>query len=124
MSARSLSPFRGEPVLDFYNLLIAAFLFSTPWLLGYVREAARLDSWLTAALIAMVALLAIVAYHSLLEWMNVLLGLWLMTSPWILGFTHTRAMHFSIGIGFAVAWMAAIELLVRFHPSDEHLSSS
>jgi hypothetical protein len=34
-----LSKRRREAVLDLYNILLAAFLFITPWLFGYPREA-------------------------------------------------------------------------------------
>jgi hypothetical protein len=40
------------------------------------------------------------------------LGIWLVASPWILGFAHTRAMHFSIGIGLAITFLAALELFL------------
>ena len=43
------------------------------------------------------------------EWLNLLLGFWLVASPWALGFTHIKAMHISIGIGIVVAFMAALE---------------
>jgi hypothetical protein len=39
-------------------------------------------------------------------------------SPWVLGFAHTRAMHFSIGIGSAVAFLAALELFLIFDNSS------
>ena len=35
-------------------------------------------------------------------------------SPWVLGFTHTSAMHFSIAIGAAVAFLAALELWLMY----------
>jgi hypothetical protein len=50
------------------------------------------------------------------EWLNVLLGGWLIVSPWVLDFAHTRAMHLSVGIGIAVAFMAVTELLVVNYP--------
>jgi hypothetical protein len=35
-----------------------------------------------------------------------------------LGFAHTRAMHFGIGIGAAVAFLAAIELFLRYEAAE------
>jgi hypothetical protein len=51
------------------------------------------------------------------EWLNLLLELWLTVSPWVLGFTHTKAMHVSIGLGAMVAFVAGLELwLVKYDP--------
>jgi hypothetical protein len=114
-----LSKRRREAVLDLYNILLAAFLFITPWLFGYPREATRLDMWISGAAIAAVACLAIIAYATWQEWMNMLLGAWLIASPWVIGFTHTRAMHFSIGIGVVVAFLAGLELVLRYDPPQD-----
>ena len=61
------------------------------------HENARLDLWASGAAIAAISIAAIVAFSKWEEWLNLLLGLWLIGSPWVLGFTHTRAMHVSIG---------------------------
>jgi len=121
MSVQSyLSTRRREAVLDLYNILLAAFLFTTPWLFAYANEVVRWDMWIVGAAIMAVALLAIVAYAAWEEWVNTMLGVWLIVSPWLLGFAHTRAMHFSIGIGLAVILMALIELMLGYNPPREN----
>jgi hypothetical protein len=110
---------RREAVLDLYIILLAVFLFSTPWLFGYPREAARLEMWITGGAIAAIAALAIVTYATWQEWANVLLGAWLIASPWVLSFAHTRAMHSSIAIGIIVAFLALLELMVRYDSRQE-----
>jgi len=122
MSVQSfLSTRRREAVLDLYNILLAAFLFTTPWLFAYANEVVRWDMWIVGAAIMAVALLAIFAYAAWDEWVNTMLGIWLIVSPWLLGFAHTRAMHFSIGIGLAVILMALIELMLGYNPPRENL---
>jgi len=122
MSVQSfLSTRRREAVLDLYNILLAAFLFTTPWLFAYANEVVRWDMWIVGAAIMAVALLAIFAYAAWEEWVNTMLGIWLIVSPWLLGFAHTRAMHFSIGIGLAVILMALIELMLGYNPPRENL---
>jgi hypothetical protein len=101
---------RRESALDLYNLLLAAVLLASPWLFTLTNAAGKLDLWACGAAIAVLSLGAIIAYASWEEWANLLLGLWLIVSPWILGFAHTRAMHFSIGLGAAVAFLALLEL--------------
>lgn len=114
---------RGESAMDIYNLSLAAFLFVSPWLFAYAQRNARIDIWVSSAAVALTAITAILAYANWKEWVNVLLGTWLVVSPWLLGFTHTSAMHFSIGIGLAVAFMAVVELLVvNLRPTNNSTS--
>ncbi len=103
-----------ESVLDLYNLLLAALLFVSPWLFRLTNGPGKMDLWATSAVIAVISLAAIVAYKDWEEWANLLLGLWLIGSPWLLGFAHTRAMHFSIGIGLVVAFLAALDLWLHY----------
>ena len=114
---------RRESVLDIYNLVSALFLFVTPWLFAYANEKARIDSWASGALIAIISLATFVAFSNWEEWLNLLSGMWLVISPWILGFTHTRAMHFSIGIGVVVSFMAALEIWLVFDAANEKHSA-
>ncbi len=103
--------FRKETVLDIYNLLLALFLFATPWFVAFANGEARVDIWASSAAIAIVSIAAILAFSIWEEWLNFALGVWLILSPWALGFAHTRAMHYSIVIGSLVALVAATELL-------------
>jgi len=48
----------------------------------------------------------------------------LIISPWVIGFTHTRAMYFSIGIGAAVTFLAWIELVLMYDASTQNPVSS
>jgi ABC-type branched-subunit amino acid transport system permease subunit len=110
---------RSESVLDLYTILIAAVLFASPWLFKLSNRMARMDFWITSAAIAVISLAAIFTYANWEEWANFLFGLWLIASPWILGFSHVRAMHFAIGIGVVVAFMAVLELWLTYektHP--------
>jgi hypothetical protein len=110
---------RRESFMDVYNLALAAFLFVSPWLFALTRGEARADIWISSAAIALTAIAAMLTYANWKEWLNVLLGAWLIGSPWVLGFAHTRAMHFSIAIGCAVVFMALVELLVVNYPPEQ-----
>jgi hypothetical protein len=112
----------SESVLDFYNLFLAAVLFISPWLFRLTNGPGKTDLWITSAIIGVVSLAAIIAYRDWEEWVNVLLGLWLIASPWLLGFPHTRAMHLSIGIGVVVVLLALLDLFLHYekrHPESE-----
>jgi hypothetical protein len=77
----------------------------------------RIDVWATGAAITAISIAAMLAFSDWEEWLNLLLGLWSIVSPWALGFMHTTAMHVSIGLGTMVAFVAALELwLVNYDP--------
>jgi hypothetical protein len=116
---------RPESALDLYNLGLAIFLLISPWLFARANGTAAVDLRASGAVIAILSLAAIVAFANWEEWINLLLGLWLIVSPWVLGFAHTRAMHFSIGVGATVAFLAALELWLVYDASHpESLASS
>ena len=122
-----MKKWRPESALDLYNLLLAMFLLISPWLFVRVNETAAIDLRVSGAAIAALSLAAMVAFSSLEEWANLLLGFWLIVSPWVLGFAHTRAMHFSIAVGAAVAFLAALELWIVYdagHPDAQQSQAS
>lgn len=114
-----MTKWRRESVLDLYILLLAAVLFASPWLFRLTNGIGKVDLLASGAVIAVISLAAIVAYADWEEWANLLLGVWLIGSPWLLGFAHTRAMHFSIGIGLVVAFLAALELWLRYDAAHQ-----
>lgn len=119
-----MKKWQSESILDLYNLLLAIVLFASSWLFirGSGNATVQDDLWATSLAIAMISLASIVAYANWEEWANLLLGIWLIVSPWALGFAHTRAMHFSIGVGAAVAFLAALELWLRFEAASRESS--
>ncbi|OAF15493.1 hypothetical protein AYJ54_39670 [Bradyrhizobium centrolobii] len=110
-----------ETVPDVYNLFLAAVLFISPWLFKLTISQGRIDLWVTSAIIGILSLAAITAYRDWEEWINVLMGVWLIVSPWLLGFPHTRAMHFSIGFGVVIMLLALLDLFLHYekrHPDQ------
>jgi hypothetical protein len=121
MARRATLRFRSESVLDIYNLLLAMVLFASPWFFAHASRTAGVDLRLSAAAIIILSLAAMIAYSTWEEWINLALGLWLVVSPYLLGFTHTPAMHFSIGIGSSIMFFAGLELWLRYeaaHPNE------
>lgn len=114
---------RRESALDTYNLAAAVILFVAPWLFSLTNGTARLDFWLSALAIIAMSSAAIFTYANWEEWTNVIVGLWLIASPWILGFAHLRAMHFSVAIGIIVTFMSLLELFLVNESSLDHAPS-
>ena len=105
---------RNESVLDLYNIAIATALVGAPWVFKLSSGTAKVDFWISGACVIAISVAAIVAYSNWEEWANFLFGLWLLASPWVLGFSHFRATHFAVGIGVVVAFMAVIELWLSY----------
>jgi len=69
-----------------------------------------MDFWVSSALIAMASAAAIGTFSDWEEWLNLVLGIWLASAPWILGYAHSRAAHVSVAAGAIVAYLAALRL--------------
>jgi hypothetical protein len=110
---------RRESILDIYNLVLALVLFATPWFLVRAAATTDLDLWASSVAIGAISVAALLAFAWWQEWVNLLLGLWLTASPWLMGFAHTNAMHLSIGIGVVVAFMSLLEIWLVYDKEDE-----
>jgi len=119
MEATTMLKWRRESVLDIYNLLLAVVLFASTWFLSRATATTEADLWICAAAIGVISIASMLAFAWWEEWINLMLGLWLIVSPWLLGFAHTTAMHFSIAIGVVVAFMAALEIWLVHDKEDE-----
>jgi hypothetical protein len=101
---------RREEVLDLYNSILGAILFASPWVFAFPLGTMRLDAWICGALLVVLSASAFFAFAEWEEWMNLLIGCWILVSPWILGFQHTTAMHVTAILGAAVVYLSALEL--------------
>jgi SPW repeat len=102
---------------DAANLILGAVLFVSPWIFGFDAGKASQNANITGIAIAALAIAALAAFAVWEEWLNLVVGLWALVSPWVLGFQGTTAMTVHVVIGAAVAILAAIELwLLSQHP--------
>jgi hypothetical protein len=97
---------------DVANLILGAVLFFSPWIFGFDAGRASENANIAGIVIAVLAIAALAAFAVWEEWLNLIVGLWTLVSPWVLGFHGTRAMTVSVVIGIAVAILAAIELWI------------
>jgi hypothetical protein len=110
---------RRESILDVYNLVLGAFLFLSPWLLAFGYWPARIDTWVTGLLLVAISVGALMAFAEWEEWVSLILGLWMIVSPFLLDFPHAAAMAVNIGVGCVVAYLALMELWL-IHYGSEH----
>src|SRR5262245_19339965 len=95
---------------DVANLILGAFLFFSPWIFGFDAGTVSQNAYISGIVIAVLAIAALAAFAVWEEWLNLIVGLWALVSPWVLGFQGTTAMTVHVIIGAAVAILAAIEL--------------
>ena len=101
---------RSEALCDVANLILGAILFVSPWMFGFDAGTVSTNAYITGIAIAILAIAALAAFAVWEEWLNLVVGLWALVSPWVLGFQGTTAMTVHVVIGAAVAILAAIEL--------------
>ena len=77
---------------DSVNVVLGVWLILSPWILQIAGNSTALwNALLIGVVIAAAALGALVSYHKWEEWADMAFGLWLVVSPWILGFAATLA---------------------------------
>ena len=107
---------RKEYPLDVYKLGLGAFIFLSPWLFALTYAPARVESVISGAAVMLLSLAALIAFGDWEEWAALVMGLWLVVSPWVLGFPHAAAMKIHIAAGLIVAYLAGLELwLIHYY---------
>lgn len=102
---------------DVANLVLGAFLLFSPLAFGFDAGMASQNAYISGIVIAVLAIAALAAFAVWEEWLNLVVGLWVLVSPWVLGFQGTTAMTIHAIVGAAVAILAAIELwMTSQHP--------
>jgi hypothetical protein len=97
---------------DAANIILGAALFASAWMFGSDAGKAPENAILAGIAITALAVAALVAFAVWEEWLNLIIGLWVLVSPWVLGFHGTNAMTVHVIIGVAVAALAAVELWI------------
>lgn len=101
---------RQEAVLDVYQITLAAVLFASPLAVRVRTQRGIANARISGVLVALVSGLALLMFREWEEWINVILGAWIMASPWILGFPHTTAAHVMVTVGIVITYLALLEI--------------
>ncbi len=87
---------------DWVNLVFGIWLFIAPFVLGFAGlTAAAWNSYILGIGVAVFALIALVQPQVWEEWINLVLGIWLIVSPFLLGYageTVPTTNHIVLGI--------------------------
>jgi SPW repeat len=93
---------------DAVNAVLGVWMVLSPWAAGYWDDlAASTNAVLIGLALSAAALGAALAPRAWEEWTEVLLGLWLIVSPWALGFSaFAAAMAVAVATGIVVMGLA------------------
>ena len=76
---------------DWINLVCAVLLFISPWVLAFSGDVmATRAAWITGVVVAIFAVAALVQFAEWEEWISLLLGVWMIVAPWVVGFSTRR----------------------------------
>jgi len=103
---------------DWVNLVCAVLLFISPWILAFSGDVtATRAAWITGVVVAIFAVAALVQFAEWEEWINALLGVWMIVAPWVVGFsTIGVAVAAFVVLGIVVLAASASELWQMRHP--------
>lgn len=77
---------------DPVNLILGLWMVVSPWVLGYQAQAnPTWNAVILGIVIAACALIALFKVKAWEEWVNAVLGIWLIASPWVLAFSGLAA---------------------------------
>jgi ABC-type uncharacterized transport system permease subunit len=103
---------------DVANLILGLWLVISPWALSYMME--TVPTWnaiIVGVVIAVAAIAALVAFHKWEEWVNVVLAVWLIVSPFALDYaSHVTVLWNQIVVGVLVGILALWTALTTPEP--------
>jgi hypothetical protein len=87
---------------DWVNAALGLWIIVSPWTIAHimaspqtpdgVSDATMWNNYIIGGAVAILAVVAFYAFAAWEEWTNIVLGLWLLVSPWILGFSTSAAL--------------------------------
>ncbi len=93
---------------DWVSLVAGIWLFLSPWVLkAPLNGGATWSFCIVGAVIAIAAVAALAAYQLWEEWVDVMLGVLLIISPWALGFASTTTLRWNAVIVGVVVVLAS-----------------
>jgi SPW repeat len=109
----AMSDLSNAKLCDVGNLILGAILIVFPWAFGFAPGSQSENGLVTGLVLVAVSIAALTAFAVWQEWVNLIVGLWLIVSPWILSFQSVEAVRIEVTIGIIVAVFAKNELWFR-----------
>ena len=105
-------------------MLAGLWLWVSPFVLHFkLGSDASSDANVVGILIGTLSMMAIATPQVWEEWSKVVLGLWLLASPWLLGFSHQLVATYNISIVGLVVIALSLWSLARRGLSQQQLTT-
>lgn len=96
---------------DWVSWLLGFWLLLSPWTLSYSEDAPALRNAVTVGFVLIfVEVVTLSVFRPWQEWANVLIGVWLIASPFVLDFVNPAGTTNAIVIGGLVLLLAFYEI--------------
>jgi hypothetical protein len=102
----------GAEICDAGNLLLGVILISSPWVFEFDTGVQSQNQFATGIVVTSLSIASFVGFAVWEEWGNLMAGLWLVVSPWILNFNGSTKWY-QVAIGIVIAAFAKNELWFR-----------
>jgi SPW repeat len=110
----AMNEWTNARLCDVANLVLGAVLFLSPWIFKFAAGTPTQNAVISGVVIVILSIAALAAFTVWEEWLNLIVGLWVLVSPWLLGVAGTSATTVHVVIGAIVALLAAVELWVMY----------
>ncbi len=97
---------------DWTNLVLGLWLSASPWVFQFTTASAAVwNALISGCIIALLAAAALYQVKKWEEWTNAVIGIWLVVSPWVLGFSNDPVTTWNaVIVGLLVLCVAGWEL--------------
>jgi hypothetical protein len=96
---------------DWASWVLGIWLLISPWALQFgLDETATRNAVIVGFLIILTEVVELSVFRDWEEWINVVLGAWLLISPWVLGVAQPSATANFVIVGFLVLALALYEI--------------
>jgi hypothetical protein len=94
---------------DWLNLLIGVWLFISPWAIGFAGSdmTASWNAWILGVATVVFSALAVSMPNAWEEVINILIGIWMVISSWVLGVASRAAESNAVIVGLLLILFAA-----------------
>jgi hypothetical protein len=123
---RNMEDSNQTVLASWLNVVAGIWLIISPFILGYTEATARTNGIWLGIIVGVLALIrAFTPLRSMwVSWLNVVAGIWLIISPFVLGLTDTAARSNDIVLGIIVAVIALWNLAATNSATHSHSGSS
>ncbi len=106
---------------DWVGMLLGVLIGLSPWFAGQTEQLPMLNAFAVGAVVLLLAEMELVDLHRWEETGEILCGLWLIASPFVLGYAETTLAIWHFGLGGIVVVLAGIELWQDWTLTDQQL---